>query len=290
MSLDIKDLESVSSEKNVIKKEIKDFIMIFILVFWFWWIFINAQLLVILFDSIFNTSVSASNIVLATPNKKIIISKHKYGNFSYKKTEWDDMLELRKKILEKQLFTKLKWFRKQRTDMVYKPSYISFLRKRISSYDIKFNTLPPDSRLVVPKIWLDVHIVNLTNIPIKKIEKADYDSYLYSWVVKYPYTPDPDKKWNVFIFWHSSYYWWKHNPYWTVFSKLPALRHWDVVALYWWSHIYKYKIIKKLVLWPREVQYTYKKYSNWQYLSLMTCYPVWTDRQRMVIVAQKEKD
>jgi len=31
----------------------------------------------------------------------------------------------------------------------------------------------------------------LTNIPIEKIKKADYDEYLYSGVVKYPYTANP---------------------------------------------------------------------------------------------------
>jgi LPXTG-site transpeptidase (sortase) family protein len=162
------------------------------------------------------------------------------------------------------------------------------LKKKIHLYNIKFNTLPPDYRLVIPKLWLDVHVVTLTNIPIEKIKKADYDEYLYDGVVKYPYTPDPDKKWNVFIFGHTSYYWWKKNPYWTVFSSIPKLRHWDIMQLNWNWKTYKYKIFKKLILYPNQVDDVYRKYKNWNYLTIMWCYPIWSDRQRMVIIAKKE--
>jgi len=287
MSLQIQELEKVvSKKKKSIWSEVKDFFMIFVLIFGFGWLFINAQLFIILFDNLFHTQVSASDIVLAAPTKQLTISK---VVLQEKKEEWDDFLQLKKKLLEEQLNKKLKGLRQQRTDMIYKPTYSSYLKGKLTSYHIKFNTLPPDARVIIPKLGVNVHMVNLTNIPIEKIEKADYDDYLYNGVVKYPYTPDPGQTWNVFIFGHSSYYWWKHNPYGTIFAKLPALRHGDIIIVSWNWKIYKYRIFKKFVLWPRQVQHTYKKYTKGQYLSLMTCYPIWTDRQRMVVVAERVK-
>jgi LPXTG-site transpeptidase (sortase) family protein len=111
---------------------------------------------------------------------------------------------------------------------------------------------------------------------------------LYSGVVKYPYTPNPWEKWNVFIFWHSSYYWWKHNPYGTIFAKIPILKKGDKIIVEWKWRVYSYSVIKKYVLRPRQVDKIYKKYMNGYYLSIMACYPIWSDRKRMVIIATKD--
>jgi sortase (surface protein transpeptidase) len=113
-------------------------------------------------------------------------------------------------------------------------------------------------------LGINVHLLNLTNIPIEKIEKADYDDYLYSWVVKYPYTSDPGQTGNVFIFWHSSYYWWKHNPYWTIFAKLPALRHQDIIMLSWKWKIYKYRRFKRIII-RYIIGWCYKYICNWRW-------------------------
>jgi len=289
MSLQIQELEKVIvKRKRTVFDEIRDFLMIFVFVFGLWWLFINGQLLIIFVDNFFHTQVSASDIVLATPVKQVTISKIVFHQKGEEK-KWDNFSDLKRKLLEKQLNKKLKWFKQQRTDMLYKPTYFYFLKWRLISYHIKFNTLPPDARLVIPKLTINVPLVNPTNVSIKEIKNANYDSYLYSWVVKYPYTPDPGQTWNIFVFGHSSYYWWKHNPYGTIFAKLPTLRHWDIIMISWKWKIYKYRIFKKLILWPYQVQYTYKKYTKGQYLSLMTCYPIWTDRQRMIVIAKSVK-
>ena len=283
--INLEELEKKTVEKKSIWSEIRDFTIIFFIVFSFWWLFINAQLFVILFDNIFDSKVSASDINMAVPKIEKVKIKTIINN--EKKDETDNFELLKKRLLLEKLNWKLEHLKAiQKTDIVYKPSYDSILKSRLTSYHLNFNTLPPDPRLIIPKIWVNVHIVTLSNIPIEVIKKADYDKYLYHGVVKYPYTPDPWTTWNVFIFWHSSYYWWKHNPYWTVFAKIPVLRHGDIIQISWKWKIYKYKIFKKLILKPYQVDDVYRKYTNWKYLSIMACYPIWSDRERMVILSK----
>jgi len=291
MTLKTDEVEKVliESKKNWIEnkkgwlKEIKDFAIMFVIIISFGWIFINAQLLIILFDNIFASKVSASDMLIASPVKKVALNEVKKDS----KANWDDFSLLKEKIIEKHLDSKLNNLKESRTDMIYKPSYSSLLKWRLVEYHIDFNTLPPDWRVIVPKLWINVHMRVLTNIPIEKIKKADYDEYLYSGVVKYPYTANPGFTWNVFIFGHSSFYWWKNNPYGTIFAKLPALRHWDNIIVFWKWKIHKYRIFKKHIVWPYQVESIYKNYTKWKYLSLMTCYPIWSDRQRLVVVAEQ---
>ena len=285
--INLQELETVSKTRSI-WMELKDFVLMFVLILSFGWLFINAQLVFIMFDNIFKPTVSASDITLSAPIEKLQVKSVVINQ--KKDEEGDDLRLLKERILKEQLNKKLDNIKTvQRTDMIYKPSYTTNLKSKLTSYHIDFNLLPPDGRIIIPKIWINVHIVNLTNIPIKTIKTANYDKYLYKWVVKYPYTPDPGTTWNVFIFWHSSYYWWKHNPYGSIFAKIPDLRHQDIIMIQWNWKIYKYQIFKKLVLWPYEVDDVYKKYTNGQYLTIMACYPVWTDKQRMVILAKRIK-
>jgi len=291
MSLNIDDIVITPEKKKFsLWWEIRDFITIFVIIFGFGWLFVNAQLVLILIDNIaWNDTVKANEVVLATPTKQISIN-----NIETKKEEKiensDNLENLKRHLLEKKINEKLNHIHKKyRTDSIYKPKYNDLLKNNIKSYNIKFNVLPPDARLTIPKIWVDVHIVTLSNIPIEKIKKADYDEYLYDGVVKYPYTTDPGQKGNVFIFGHTSYYWWKKNPYGTVFSKIPRLRHGDIMELTWNWKKYKYEIFKKLILSPTQVSWVYKKYKNWEFLTIMGCYPIGSDSQRMVIIAKRVK-
>jgi len=100
MSLNIDDIEIKS--KFSLFWEIKDFIIIFTIIFWFWWLFINAQLVVILFNNIFDNTVSARNIVLASPNEKFIIKhikKHITKHTINNNVSSDNMTNLKNKIL-----------------------------------------------------------------------------------------------------------------------------------------------------------------------------------------------
>lgn len=161
------------------------------------------------------------------------------------------------------------------------------LEEKMKSYSFDFNTVPPTNRLIISKIDLDVPIVNSKYKDQSDFTQGNFDTELENWVVKYPTTPEPWKIWNTLIFGHTSQERWKKNPYWTVFSKIPNLNIWDEITLIWWWNLYKYKIVEKIIVSPKNVDSQYKKYQNWDFITLMGCYPIWRTDKRMMITAER---
>jgi sortase (surface protein transpeptidase) len=109
---------------------------------------------------------------------------------------------------------------------------------------------------------------------------------LTRWVVKYPTTPDPGKTWNVLLFGHTSQEWRKKNSYWTIFAKIPDLQNWDNIQIIWEWNLYEYTVIDRIIVAPKYVNWEYMKYQSGQFLTLMWCYPLWTDKNRLMIFAK----
>ena len=99
-----------------------------------------------------------------------------------------------------------------------------YLSAKMQNSVFQFNTLPPENRLIIPAIGVNAPIVDVSVTTEQKLKHGDFDQELYSGVVKYPSTPEPGMTGNTLIFGHTSYYWWKNNPFAEVFAKLPALK------------------------------------------------------------------
>jgi len=298
MSFDLEDIvvEDLPIENQIPEKwilitvatEVGRFAIIFVAVFMLWVIFLNGQLIFQIIDELFTEQNSmAANLQVMTPEKSITVK-----NIEHKENQvlWDNFANLKKEVLDDILEKRLNSVKTlEKQDIIYKPSYDSFMKNRVDDYNLKFNLLPPDNRLIINKIWVNVHIVDVKKASSEKIRNAEFDEELFKGVVKYPYTPSPDQAGNVFIFGHTSYYWWKENPYGTIFSKLPQMKKWDNMKLVWWGIEYEYEIIEKAVRSPWAVDEYYKKYDNGDYLTLMGCYPIWSDAKRLLVVAKKIK-
>jgi len=163
----------------------------------------------------------------------------------------------------------------------------SALQAKMKDYSFDFNVIPPTNRLIIWKINLDVPIVDSKYKKESDFTQWNFDEELENWVVKYPTTPLPWKMWNTLIFGHTSQEWREKNPYWTVFSKIPNLDFWDEITVIWWWKLYKYKVIEKTIVSPKNVDTQYKKYQNWDFLTLMWCYPIWRTDKRMMITAER---
>ena len=161
------------------------------------------------------------------------------------------------------------------------------LEEKMKTYSFDFNTVPPTDRLIISKIDLDVPIVNSKYKKQSDFTQWNFNEELESGVVKYPTTPEPGKLWNTLIFGHTSQEWREKNPYGTVFSKIPNLVEWDEITVIRWWNLYKYRVIEKTIVAPKNVDAQYKKYQNWDFITLMWCYPIWRTDKRMMITAER---
>jgi len=165
----------------------------------------------------------------------------------------------------------------------------SVLIDRIDSYVIDFNILPPVDRLIIDGISLDVPLISETSKDYGDFVNGDFDDELREWVVRYPTTPWPGMWWNTLIFGHTSQERWERNPYGTVFSHLPKLNQGDEIKMVWWWELYKYKVVTTVIRRPRDVDKEFQKRQNMdkEYITLMWCYPLWTTKQRMMVIAER---
>ena len=164
-----------------------------------------------------------------------------------------------------------------------------FLQQNLNSYEFTFNLLPPTNRLIIPAINLDVPLVETEMPRLDTIDESSFDDDLENGVVKYPTTPNPWEWGNAFFFGHTSQEYWKNNPYGTVFRKIPQLKQNDKVQIIREGVLYEYKVLKTVIVKPREVNNTYMNFweEGKEYITLMWCYPIWRTDKRMIVFAER---
>lgn len=162
------------------------------------------------------------------------------------------------------------------------------LRAKLKDYPFDFNTLPPVNKMIIPSLWLDVPIIEPKTMTADDFIKANFDDELNSWVVKYPTTPDPGASGNSLIFGHTSQEFWKHNAYGTIFKGIPKLVNGDTIKIIREGNLYEYKVVDKFIVVPSQVNAQYMSYHNAgsSYITLMGCYPLGTDKKRIMVVAK----
>lgn len=248
--------------------EIKTILVIFAITFVWMLLFTNAQVFFSLDKE------SASSVERTQENIQVdnTISKQ-VDSTAEKKVELENLLS---KYDSSDVLVK------QTTDTLQES-----LEEKMKSYSFEFNTIPPTDRLIISKINLDVPIVNSQYKKESEFTQWNFDAELENWVVKYPTTPEPGKNWNTLIFGHTSQEWREKNPYGTVFSKIPNLVEWDEITVIRWWNLYKYKIIEKTIVSPKNVDEQYKKYKDGDFITLMGCYPIGRTDKRMMITAER---
>lgn len=270
----LNDLEYVLSQPkskfykfSKIFKELKILGFIFTVLFLWTYLITNAQLVIDNFNDRFS------------PNEVYWISEDEI-NSSF---NWQDWAEEQVENLIAEYGNVVSIEQEVATDMDH------YLQKNLDSYDFSFNLLPPTNRLIIPAINLDVPLVRSSVTNQKDFSETAFDSDLENWVVKYPTTPNPWEWGNAFFFWHTSQEYWKKNPYWTVFRNIPQLRENDKIQVVREWVLYEYKVLKTVVVRPRDVNDTYVNFGEeWkEYITLMWCYPIGRIDKRMMIFAEK---
>lgn len=254
-------------------KEFKIVWVIFGVVSVFMILFTNAQLFFWVNEEISDHSIVTDWETHAKPSDNSISTVITYSNEQKK--------EIAKMIEEE-----------KQSDLVTNPmdtNIESVLQNSIKDYPFEFNTLPPTNRVIVPKMDLDVPLVVTPNMDMSDFSKGNFDKELTEWIVKYPTTPAPGQDGNTLLFGHTSQEVWLNNPYGTVFSKLPDLQPGDEVKLVREWQLYKYRVIETVIKTPKQVNKEYMRYQDmeWDFLTLMGCYPLGTTYKRMMVMAKR---
>ena len=147
------------------------------------------------------------------------------------------------------------------------------------------DTLPPSpstepsvSNIALPKIGIQAPIVwNVTS--------NDVPAELRDGVVHIAGTASPGTPGNIFITGHSSDYWWTPGGYKSIFALLDKMEAGDEISITHKGFSYKYQVYNKAKVSRDDVSQfvtTDKKES----LTLMTCWPVGTNWQRLIVQAE----
>ena len=142
----------------------------------------------------------------------------------------------------------------------------------------------------VPK-YTDFHLeipsLNINAPIIADVDGNDKDAYfkaLEGGVAHFQGTAKPGEGSNIFIFGHSSYYWWAAGDYKEIFKNLEDVKEGDEIDVWYQEKEYKYKVSKTEVVDPTDVDVL--KPTPSEQLTLMTCVPVGTDKQRLIVIAK----
>jgi len=153
--------------------------------------------------------------------------------------------------------------------------------------DINLNIeiTPYENRIVIPKIWKNIPLVDIVN---KQIEWEDelnniFMKELENWVVRYPWSSKPWEDWTTFVFWHSSNFPWIKWDFNDVFALLDNVEFEDEILIYYNQKKYTYKIREKKVITPWDVSVLERNKKKSE-LTLMTCWPLWTTLNRLIVV------
>jgi LPXTG-site transpeptidase (sortase) family protein len=143
---------------------------------------------------------------------------------------------------------------------------------------------PPDDRLIIPKIALNVPIVHATDAALRRGDfqtfERDIQDTLRFGVVHYPGTAEPGELGNVFLTGHSSNYPWIRSKYNAVFALLPELEVGDEYFLASEGRLHRYRVTEIFEVSPRDVSVLEQPLDR-RISTLMTCTPIGTTLRRL---------
>ena len=164
---------------------------------------------------------------------------------------------------------------------------IKKLKKKQDKKDINLNIkiTPYSNRVIIPKIWKNIPLLDIKNRNISGESELNdiFAKELEKWIIRYPGSSKPWENWTSFIFWHSSNFPWIKWEYNDVFATLDNVSYWDEIIVYYWQEKFKYKIREKKVITPWDVSVLERNKKKSE-ITLMTCWPIWTTLNRLIVI------
>lgn len=149
----------------------------------------------------------------------------------------------------------------------------------------KMNLYPSDNRLYIPRINKNVPLVDVPSHQNWNELENNIQKGLQEGVVVHPVSHAPGNFGNLFLTGHSSYYDWDPGRFKDVFALLHEVKEGDIIEVYWEGKKYNYKIKESKVVPPTAVE-VLNQPKNKSILTLMTCTPVGTNKNRLILVGE----
>ena len=137
-----------------------------------------------------------------------------------------------------------------------------------------------DFHLLIPSLDINSPVIH-------DVDGADQTAYfkaLEGGVAHLKGSAKPGDGSNIFIFGHSSYYWYKPGDYKTIFKNLEDIKIGDEIILWYSKKKYVYIVTEKKVVDPEEVDVL--KPTPEEQVSLMTCVPPGTTWHRLIVIGK----
>ncbi|MCX7956204.1 MAG: sortase [Patescibacteria group bacterium] len=138
----------------------------------------------------------------------------------------------------------------------------------------------PNFSIMIPKIGANSRILPNVDPSNENI----YLDALNKGVAHAEGTAFPGEGGHIFLFAHSTDYFWNVSVYNAIFYLLYKLEKDDEVNIFYKGQRYVYKVIGKEVVDPSQVQYLTRK-TNREFLTLQTCWPPGTTLKRLLVFA-----
>lgn len=167
----------------------------------------------------------------------------------------------------------------------------SFVDLKVEKPSLDIDITPYDNRIVIPKIWKNVPLVDIKNRTISWQSELQniFMSELENWVVRYPWSVKPWEIWNSFIFWHSSNFPWIKWDYNDVFATLNNVTYNDEIIIYYNQKKYVYTVKQRSIISPWNVS-IFKANKTKAQVMIMTCRPVGTTLNRLVLTWELKEE
>jgi len=283
-----KEENNINSKKIVEKIQNKSRLLKHFIHTWVFWIKYILTSIIIFAVLLISTNFSAySNII----ESYIFENDHKEKAASLLNSVDAGEVKEEDIIYKKTKAEQIKEF-KLKTEKTEKVQNVFSIKQIISNtqnkdIDLWINIVPYENRIVIPKIGKNIPLIDIREKTVESKNKLDniLMKELEDWVVRYPGSAKPWQKGNSFIFWHSSNFPWIAGDYNDVFARLGQVEKWDIVFSYYGQKKYKYKIVEKKVVKPTDV-WVLKNDETKKQLTLMTCWPIGTTLNRLILTAE----
>lgn len=140
----------------------------------------------------------------------------------------------------------------------------------------------PNFSIIIPKIGANARIIANVDSSDEKI----YLPILQKGVAQAWGTSFPGEGGHIFLFAHSTDYFWNVGTYNAIFYLLHKLEISDEITIIYKGQRFLYRVIGKNVVDPSEVQYLTRK-TNKEFLTLQTCWPPGTTLKRLLVFATR---